>query len=57
MKIFAESIKNEGYNFSEGLTFPGFWIRREIDGTHEEFFELINLILNKYDSEWYDSYP
>ena len=56
-RSFAESIKNEGYNFSEGLTFPGFWIRREIDGTHEEFFELINLILNKYDSEWYDSYP
>ena len=56
-RSFAESIKNEGYNFSEGLTFPGFWIRRKIDGTDEEFFELINLILNKYDSEWYDSYP
>lgn len=56
-RSFAESTKNEGYNFSEGLTFPGFWIRRKIDGTDEEFFELINLILNKYDSEWYDSYP
>ena len=56
-RSFAESIKNEGYNFSEGLTFPGFWIRRKIDGTDEEFFELMNLILNKYDSEWYDSYP
>ena len=56
-RSFAESIKNEGYNFSEGLTFPGFWIRRKIDGTDEEFFELMNLLLNKYDSEWYDSYP
>ena len=56
-RSFAESIKNEGYNFSEGLTFPGFWIRRKIDGTDEEFFELMNLLLNKYDSEWYDSFP
>lgn len=33
----------------------GFWLRRGIDNTHDEFFELLSSIMNQYDKNWFDS--
>ena len=31
----------------------GFWLRRGIDGTIDEVWKLMDLIMREYDSEWY----
>ena len=31
----------------------GFWLRRNLDGTHKEVFECLSLIMNRFDSEWF----
>ena len=49
---FALSIENDGYNVYEGFTFPGFWVRRSIDGTADEFYDLMMLALNTFDPEF-----
>ncbi|MFT5668305.1 MAG: hypothetical protein ACI9DK_002506 [Vicingaceae bacterium] len=49
---FAESIENQGYNVYEGFTFPGFWVRRSIDGTADEFHDLMLLAFKTFDPEF-----
>ena len=46
---FAEAIEDKGYNVYEGFTCPGFWVRRSIDGTSNDFFKLLKLIMYNYD--------
>ncbi|CCH98785.1 Peptidase C14, caspase catalytic subunit P20 [Microcystis aeruginosa PCC 9717] len=32
----------------------GFWVRRSIDGTEQQFFDILTKLLEIYDSEWLD---
>lgn len=34
------------------LTSGGFWVRRTIDGTEAQFFELLTQVLERYDASW-----
>ncbi len=49
---FAEGIEKEGYNIYEGFTCPGFWVRRSIDGTSNDFFRLLKLVMSSYDNDF-----
>lgn len=49
---FAESAEQSGYDVYEGFTCPGFWIRRSIDGTEGQFFDLLLLVLKTYDADF-----
>ena len=49
---FAQSIEGKGYDIYEGFTCPGFWIRRSIDGTEKQFYELLVLTISYYDQEF-----
>lgn len=49
---FAESLEKEGYDVYEGFACPGFWVRRSIDGTADEFFELLALTIRTFDPEF-----
>ncbi|AXG69099.1 hypothetical protein KORDIASMS9_01318 [Kordia sp. SMS9] len=46
---FAESQEKNGYDVYEAFTCPGFWIRRSIDGTADEFYEVLKLTLETFD--------
>jgi hypothetical protein len=49
---FAEEIEKQGYDVYEGFTCPGFWVRRTIDGTGDEFYKLLVLTLQTFDPEF-----
>ncbi len=51
---YADIEEAEGFNWYESATAPGFWVRRKIDGTDKIFFEILNMMLKKYDSGFYD---
>jgi len=46
---FAESLEKQGYDVYEAFTCPSFWVRRSIDGTADEFYELLKLTLETFD--------
>jgi hypothetical protein len=46
---FAEALEKDGYDVYEAFTCPGFWIRRSIDGTADEFYEVLKLTLQTFD--------
>ncbi len=48
-RTFSETNEKLGYDVYEGFTAPGFWIRRSIDGTDEQFIKLITATLNLFD--------
>ena len=52
---FALTIDKDDYNVYEGFTCPGFWVRRSIDGTSDEFYDLLLLTMKTFDSEFIDS--
>jgi len=37
---FAEGLEKDGYDVYEAFTCPAFWVRRSIDGTADEFYEV-----------------
>jgi hypothetical protein len=47
---FAESTEKDGYDVYEAFTCPAFWVRRSLDGTEDEFYELLKLTLKTFDS-------
>jgi hypothetical protein len=49
---FAEDMERQGYNVYEGFTAPGFWVRRDIDGTSTQFYGLLKKFMQKYDNEF-----
>ena len=51
---FAESLERDGYDVYEAFTCPGFWIRRSIDGTVDEFYEVLKLTLRTFDPKFMD---
>lgn len=52
---FAESLEKNGFDVYEAFTCPGFWIRRSIDGTADEFYELLKLTLETFDTEFMEA--
>lgn len=48
---FAGSL-GEGYDEYEGITCPGFWVRRSIDGTADEFYSLLKMTMKAYDADF-----
>jgi len=51
-RTFAEDAENKGYDIYEAFVAPGFWIRRSIDDTDDEFFSLLTKVLEEYDAEF-----
>lgn len=45
-------IKEEGYDFYNADTAGRFWVRRAIDGTDDEFFKLLNFVLDNFDKDF-----
>ena len=41
------AAKNKEADWYEAVTAPSFWIRRSIDGTDEQFFELLELVIEE----------
>jgi hypothetical protein len=54
---FAEAIERKGYNVYEGFTCPGFWVRRSVDGTADEFYKLLKITLKTFDPEFIAAQP
>ena len=49
---FAENMEHKGYNIYESFVCPGFWVRRSIDRTHEEFYTLLQTVMSAYDNDF-----
>ncbi|GJM33843.1 MAG: hypothetical protein DHS20C18_28440 [Saprospiraceae bacterium] len=48
----ADAIESQGYDWYEGATCPSFWLRRSIDGTADEFHDLLILTLKTFDRDF-----
>ncbi|NEQ49925.1 MAG: hypothetical protein F6K11_07310 [Leptolyngbya sp. SIO3F4] len=44
--------EEESHYWYIALTSGGWWVRRSIDGTADQFFEILTQLLEIYDSEW-----
>lgn len=51
-RSYADGAEENGYDWYEADTAPGFWIRRSIDGTDDDFIGLLKAVLEEVDSEW-----
>jgi hypothetical protein len=51
-RAFAETAELSGYDVYESFTCPGFWVRRSIDGTESQFYELLTLMMKTYDNDF-----
>lgn len=49
---FAEDMEKKGHNAYEGFTAPGFWVRRNIDGTAPIFYKLLKQFMGYYDADF-----
>ena len=49
----SDYLATEGkYDWYAANTAGGFWVRRSIDGTDKEFFQLLRKLLKTYDQDW-----
>ena len=49
---FAENLeKNKQGDVYEGFTAPAFWLRRSIDGTDKQFFDLLEKVMKAMDAD------
>ncbi|MEN0046632.1 MAG: hypothetical protein AAF806_06220 [Bacteroidota bacterium] len=49
-RSFADSKEQLGEDWYVANTAPGFWVRRQLDGTAEEIFEILELVRNAYEN-------
>lgn len=49
---FASELEDQGYNTYESSTAPGFWVRRQLDGTSAQFYALLKKVLKQYDADF-----
>ncbi len=49
---FSNSLEKQGYDVYEAFVCPGFWVRRSIDSTEDEFFQLLKLMINTFDADF-----
>lgn len=52
MKNINEKLKKEEKCSVDGNQPLGFWLRRSIDGTEDEFFSILKNLINTYDAEY-----
>lgn len=50
----SEKINGEDNYWYLANVSGGFWVRRSIDGTEQQFFDILTKLLEIYDSEWLD---
>ena len=48
----SEKIKGEEYYWYVAKVSGGFWVRRSIDGTEKQFFDILTKLLSIYDKDW-----
>lgn len=49
---YAEDLqKNEDANIYEAFTAPAFWLRRSIDGTDQQWFDLLDMVIKEMDKK------
>jgi hypothetical protein len=48
---FSDSL-DEQYDIYEGFTCPGFWVRRSIDETSDEFYNLLMIAMKTFDQDF-----
>ena len=46
---FSDRAGEQGYDLFEALNCAGFWVRRSIDGTEDEFHELLVMVMGAFD--------
>jgi len=51
---FWELVQKEDTPKHITVSSRGFWVRRSIDGTEKQFFDILTQLLEIYDSEWLD---
>jgi len=51
---FWELVQKEDTPKHITVSSGGFWVRRSIDGTEKQFFDILTQLLEIYDSEWLD---
>ena len=51
-RVFANKMDNSGYDWYEANTAPGFWVRRSIDGTDNEFHKTLEILLKTHDADF-----
>ena len=51
---FWELVQKEDTPKHITVSSRGFWVRRSIDGTEQQFFDILTKLLEIYDSEWLD---
>ncbi|MEL6718384.1 MAG: hypothetical protein AAFO82_07720 [Bacteroidota bacterium] len=49
-RAFADSKEELGEDWYVANTAPGFWVRRQLDGTAEQIFEILELVRNAYET-------
>lgn len=50
--LFTQYGTSDGTRFTAGMAI-GFWMRRSMDGTMDEFWEALKKTMKTYDSEWF----
>ena len=51
-RAYADSAEADGYDWYEADTAPGFWIRRSIDKTDDDFIGLLKAVFEEMDAEF-----
>lgn len=51
-RAYADSALEDGYNWYEADVAPGFWIRRSIDKTDDDFIGLLKAVMEEVDTEF-----
>lgn len=51
-RSLGDDLSAQGYDWYEATTCPAFWLRRSVDGTADEFYQLLTLTLKTFDSEF-----
>ncbi|MCB9082126.1 MAG: hypothetical protein H6555_10490 [Lewinellaceae bacterium] len=54
-RSLGDDLSLQGYDWYEATTCPAFWLRRSVDGTADEFYQLLTLTLKTFDPEFLDN--
>ncbi len=49
------ALDGKSDSWTQDWEFIGFWLRRKIDGTDEQIWGIISMVMGQYDKEWFDS--
>ena len=52
MEDTQHRVLERNMDWYEAYTAPGFWIRRSIDGTDQQFFAMLTQVIDSFDATW-----